>query len=145
MLTGSRSGRALLLEMVRPTISTLANLASASKTASPKRPERKLVPSLIRQAPRCNFRRRLTNIVLENNTAMRNSGSTNYNLTLINHMLPLSAEDLLDKNRKLKNETCFDDDPCAVSWHADSSLENYSNKLENPEKIVSANAGTRRP
>ena len=63
---------------------------------------------------------------LENNTAMRNSGSTNYNLTLINHMLPLSAEDLLDKNRKLKNETCFDDDPCAVSWHADSSLENYS-------------------
>ena len=52
--------------------------------------------------------------------------STNYNLTLINHMLPLSAEDTLDRNRKLKNETCFDDDPCSVSWHADSSLENYS-------------------
>jgi len=86
--------------------------------------------------------------------------STNYNLTLINHMLPSSAEDLLDKNRKLvskvkfflsyppilsstslthpyisyiipsfklqKNETCFDHDACSVSWHADSSLENYS-------------------
>ena len=63
---------------------------------------------------------------LEKNITMKNGSSTNYNLTLINHMLPLSAEDLLDKNRKLKNETRFDDDPCAVSSHADSSLENYS-------------------
>ena len=61
----------------------------------------------------------------DKNSGIRGS-STNYNLTLINHMLPLSAEDTLDRNRKLKNETCFDDDPCSVSWHADSSLENYS-------------------
>lgn len=47
-------------------------------------------------------------------------GSANFTVSLINRMEPLSMRD------DLKVEPMFGVDRCSVSWHADSSLENYS-------------------
>lgn len=47
------------------------------------------------------------------------TGSCEYNLTLINRCFP-------DGEIKLKDEPLFNKEKCTVSWHADSTLEHYS-------------------
>ena len=49
----------------------------------------------------------------------KQTGSCDYNLTLINRCLPKGESNL-------KLEPCFNQDEVAVSWHADSCLEHFS-------------------
>jgi alpha-ketoglutarate-dependent dioxygenase FTO len=52
-------------------------------------------------------------------TGKDETGSCEYNLTLINRCFP-------DGEIKLKDEPLFSKEKCTVSWHADSTLEHYS-------------------
>lgn len=51
----------------------------------------------------------------------KETGSCQYNLTLINRCFPKDSKEV-----RLKCEACFEQEKCTVSWHADSSLEHYS-------------------
>ena len=54
-------------------------------------------------------------------------GSSGFNLCLLNRMVPDAARDSArDGGRKPKMERDFGMGPVSVSWHADSSLEDYS-------------------
>lgn len=57
--------------------------------------------------------------LLQEKLGRSEKGTCAYNLTLINRCFP-------EGDMKLKKEPLFEKDGCAVSWHADSSLEHYS-------------------
>lgn len=59
-------------------------------------------------------------VVLLKNSKRPETGSCNYNLTLINRCYPINGE------VKMKLEPTFQKEKCTVSWHADSTLEHYS-------------------
>jgi len=73
----------------------------------------------LQQIRECNNKLiKKTKMLLKNNTE---SGSCEYNLTLINRCYPDDGVEI-----KLKDEALYGGGKVSVSWHADSSLEHYS-------------------